>query len=117
MAEPRNALETVERIIQRDGRYKMEAYSFVLAALSHTVRKFKESRHVGGRELLQGIKEYAKAQFGPMTRTVFEHWGVKSTEDFGHIVFSLVDAKLLGKTEQDSITDFKDGYDFKEVFG
>lgn len=117
MAEPRNLLETVEKIIQRDGRYKIEAYSFVLEALNYTVHKLKEPRHVRGGELLEGIKEYAKAQFGPMARTVFEHWGVTSTEDFGHIVFSLVDAKLLGKTEQDSIEDFKSGYDFKEVFG
>ena len=52
-----------------------------------------------------------------MVRTVFKHWGVNSTEDFGQIVFMLVDAKLLGKTEEDSIEDFKNSYDFKEIFG
>ena len=112
-----NILETIERIINRDTRYKIDAYNFVLGALNYTVRKSRKPRHVTGKELLEGIKQYAKEQFGPMARTVFEHWGIKSTEDFGHIVFNLVDVKLLGKTEQDSIEDFKDGYDFKEVFG
>jgi len=117
MKEAINILETVEKIVERDGRYKAEAYSFVLEALSYTVKELKAPRHVSGGELLKGIKQYAKTQFGPMVCTVFEHWGIKSTEDFGHIVFRLVDAKLLGKTEEDSIEDFKDGYDFKEVFG
>ena len=36
--------------------------------------------------------------------------------DFGHIVFSLVEVKLLGKTEEDSVADFKNVYDFSEAF-
>ena len=111
-----NILEAIEKIVNRDKRYKIDGYNFVLEALSYTVRKFKKSRHVSGKELLQGIKEYAREQFGPMTRTVFEHWGVKTTEDFGNIVFSLVDAKILSKTEQDSIEDFRDVYSFEEAF-
>ena len=74
-------------------------------------------RHVNGQELLDGIRQYSQEQFGPMTRTVFNHWGVNTTEDFGHIVFNLVNAKLLGKTDQDSLDDFKNVYDFKETFG
>lgn len=109
-------MEAIEKIVNRDRRYKIDAYNFVLEALSYTVKKFKKSRHVTGRELLEGIKEYAKEQFGPMARTVLEHWGVKNTEDFGNIVFSLVEAKILSKTEEDSIEDFKDGYSFEEVF-
>ena len=112
-----NILETIENVVKRDARYKIEAYNFVLEALNYTVRKLKKSRHVTGKELLEGIKQYAKEQFGPMTHTVLGHWGVNSTEDFGHIVFSLVEAKVLSKTEQDCIDDFKNGYDFKKVFG
>ncbi|MBN2097727.1 MAG: hypothetical protein JW714_04525 [Candidatus Omnitrophica bacterium] len=113
---PKDILETVEMIVERDARYNIEAYNFIMQALNYTVNKLKVRRHVSAQELLGGIKEYAKEQFGPMVRTVFEHWGVTQTEDFGNIVFNLIDSKLLGKTEQDSLEDFKDGYDFKEVF-
>ncbi|HNV24106.1 MAG TPA: hypothetical protein PKH98_04375, partial [Candidatus Omnitrophota bacterium] len=44
------------------------------------------------------------------------HWGIKNTEDFGHIVFNLVENKILTKTEDDNIDTFKDAYDFQEVF-
>ena len=47
---------------------------------------------------------------------VFEHWGVKSTEDFGEIVFNMVNENLLYKTEGDSKEDFKGFYDFEEAF-
>jgi uncharacterized repeat protein (TIGR04138 family) len=110
-------LEKIENIIAQDRRYKLEAYNFVLQALNYTVKKFNKPRHLTGRELLAGIKEYAPEQFGPMVCSVFDYWGVNSTEDFGNIVFNLVDVKLLSKTEEDSINDFRDGYDFKQAFG
>ena len=72
--------------------------------------------HVSGDELLQGIRELAVRQFGPLTRTVFENWGVTKTLDFGEIVFQLVDAGLMGKTDEDKLDDFKDVYDFRKVF-
>jgi uncharacterized repeat protein (TIGR04138 family) len=110
-------LVKIENIISQDKRYKLEAYNFVLRALNYTVKKFNKPRHVTGQELLAGIKEYAWEQFGPMARSVFEYWGINSTEDFGNIVFNLVDVKLLSRTEEDSINDFKGGYDFKQAFG
>ncbi|MDI6704238.1 MAG: hypothetical protein QME40_06180 [bacterium] len=109
-------LETIQKITEKDTRYKTEVYTFVMEALDFTVSKLKEPRHVTGQELLEGIREYGIKQFGPMTRTVFEYWGVKSTEDFGEIVFNMVDNGLMDKTEHDSKDDFKNGYDFREVF-
>lgn len=117
MEHQMNILETIEQIIERDRRYKLDAYNFVMEALDYTVRSLKKTRHVTGGELLEGIKQYAKNEFGPMALAVFEHWGVSSTEDFGHIVFNLVDTKILSKTEQDCLDDFKNGYDFKQMFG
>ena len=115
--DPTNeALETIGRIAEERGTYKKEAYLFVFGALEYTLRKLNERRHVSGQELLQGLSEYGKSEYGPMTKTVFEHWGVTKTEDFGRIVFHLVDAGLMGKTDTDSIDDFKDGYDFEEEF-
>ncbi len=96
--------------------YQPEAYSFVLEALEFTMKKLSAPRHLSGQEFLEGIRLYALEQFGAMARTVFEHWGIKSTLDFGQIVFDLVDAGLLRKREDDLIDDFKNGFDFKEAF-
>ncbi|MFH1775993.1 MAG: Minf_1886 family protein [Candidatus Omnitrophota bacterium] len=111
-----NPIKKLEEIVESDKRYGLEAYIFVLEALHFTVFKLKRQGHLSGEELLEGIKEYAINQYGKMARTVFEHWGVKETQDFGNIVFTMVDNELLGKTEQDSIDDFKNRYNFKEVF-
>jgi uncharacterized repeat protein (TIGR04138 family) len=66
--------------------------------------------------LLGGIREYALEQFGPMAYTVLDRWGIKKCEDFGDIVFLLVDYGVLGKTEHDRREDFAGGYDFKDAF-
>ena len=106
----------VQEICLKDSRYKPEAYPFVLAALHFTVASLQERRHISGQELLEGIRIYGLDQFGPLARQVFEHWGIHSTEDFGRIVFALVEAKLLGKTEEDSLADFQNVYDFSAAF-
>jgi uncharacterized repeat protein (TIGR04138 family) len=106
----------IEEITARDRRYKANAYSFVMAALEHTMGQLSDPRHVSGGELLEGIRETALEQFGPMAKEVFNYWGVTTTEDFGHIVFNLVDAGLLSKTDRDGIEDFVDAYDFETVF-
>ena len=51
-----------------------------------------------------------------MARTVLNRWGLRRTEDFGEIVFQLVDKGILGKTEEDKLQDFAGGYDFDEAF-
>ena len=114
--------ETVEQIVAKDPRYRRDAYYFVREALDHTQKmigklpKKQEVRHVTGQELLKGIREYALQRFGPMTVTVLEEWGVRHCEDFGEVVFNMVETKLLAKTEQDSRDDFKSAYDFDEAF-
>jgi len=106
----------IEDIYERDVRYKEDAYIFVMEALAYTQKKFKSVRHVKGEEMLQGMKELLLNKFGPMTLTVLKHWGINNTEDFGNIVFNLVENRVLSKTEDDSIEEFRDGYDFDEVF-
>ncbi len=104
------------QIIAQDPRYKPEAYLFVHDALGHTWARLDQRRHVTGRELLDGIKYLALERYGPMARAVLNSWGVRTTDDFGAIVFNLVDAGLLSKTEDDHIEDFHDVYDFDESF-
>lgn len=105
-----------DEILKKDSRYKLEAYFFVLAALDYTRKLTKKPKHVTGKELLEGIKRLGLEQYGIMTKTVFESWGVKTTRDFGEIVFNMVKAGILAKTEEDKIEDFDNVYDFDEVF-
>ena len=114
--------EAVDQILAKDPRYHREAYLFIREALGHTQRmiaklpKKGEVRHVSGQELLKGIRQYALQHFGPMSLAVLEEWGVRRCEDFGEIVFNMVEARLLAKTENDSRDDFKRGYEFPEAF-
>lgn len=116
MKELESFLKKIETVMAEHRQYKFEAYSFVMAGLHHTVSKLKKPRHVTGRELLEGIREYALDQFGPMARTVLNYWGIQKTQDFGQIVFALVEVGVLRKQPEDKIEDFKNGYDFKEAF-
>jgi len=113
--------EGFARIRAKDQRYPRDAYLFVREALDHTQKTIGKDdrgrpRHVTGQELLQGIREFALTQFGPMTITVFEEWSIRSCKDFGEIVFNMVEIELLAKTDQDTREDFAEGYDFEEVF-
>lgn len=108
--------DILEEILARDPRYTAEAYSFVRAGLDFTVRKLKKPRHVSGVELLEGMREFALDEFGPMTKTLLAGWGLTSTEDIGEVVFNMVEYGLLGKTEEDRRADFAGGYDFDQAF-
>ncbi len=114
--------EVVDLIRKEDSRFAKGAYHFVRQALDHTIRHHDKSgrkratRHVSGQELLEGIREYALEQYGPMARTLFAEWGITECRHFGEIVFQLVDYGVLGKTEDDRLEDFCDGYDFHEAF-
>lgn len=108
--------EKLDALLRRDSRYEREAYFFIFEALDHTIRKIGEKRHVTGRELLEGIREVAVNKFGPLARCVFENWGVYKTDDFGEIVFNMVENELLAKTEEDTREDFADVFDFKKEF-
>ena len=106
----------MDRIRMREQRFDERAYLFVLGALEYCQQRLPERRHITGRELALACRDLALERFGPMAKTVFEQWGIAITEDFGHIVFQLVDEGLLGKTEQDKLSDFARGYDFNEAF-
>jgi uncharacterized repeat protein (TIGR04138 family) len=113
--------EALGKILAKDPRFEPAAYYFVREALDHTQKSIiKENkgkmRHVSGQELLAGIREFGLAQFGPMTITVLEEWGVRSCKDFGDIVFNMVETGWLAKTDKDTRDDFQAGYDFAEAF-
>ena len=115
MAKQGDFHSVVDEIYQQDNRYKPDAYEFVLEALYFTQKKMKKAGHISGKELLEGIREFALQQYGPMAKTVFSYWGIKKTDDFGDIVFNMIGKKLLSQTELDTIEDFKAVYEFDKA--
>jgi uncharacterized repeat protein (TIGR04138 family) len=108
--------QRLRAVVEADRRYDLNAYRFVYEALDYTLKTIGCKRHVSGRELLEGIRNLALEQFGGLAPAVFENWGLKRTCDFGNIVFNLVEAGLMSRSENDSPADFDDVYDFREAF-
>jgi uncharacterized repeat protein (TIGR04138 family) len=114
--DPAELMATIETIAAREGDFRPDAYLFVLESLERVLTDLDRRRHISGEELLEGIKDHARERFGPMAKDVLNAWGVHNTLDFGRIVFQLVEAGLLTKTPDDSLSDFIDKYDFTQVF-
>jgi uncharacterized repeat protein (TIGR04138 family) len=113
--------EALDSIVASDARYQREAYVFLRDALDFTTKQQKKIkgaalRHVAGPELLEGVRQYALKEFGPMALSVFSYWGINHCEDIGQMVFNLIAAGIFGKTDEDSMDDFKAVYDFHEAF-
>ena len=113
--------DALDSVVTNDPRYQRDGYIFLRDALDFTTKQQKKVkgvsvRHVTGPELLDGVRRYALKEFGPMVMTVFDSWGIHSCADIGNMVFNLIGAGVFGKTEEDSIEDFKNVYDFEEAF-
>lgn len=113
----------LHQIVEEVGLYPMEAYEFIQQGLSYTVHKLHGevkdesiSRHVSGQQLCEGLREFALMNWGLLARTVLARWNVRRTVDFGRIVFALVDNGYMQKTEDDTLEDFRDVFDFKSAF-
>jgi uncharacterized repeat protein (TIGR04138 family) len=113
--------EIVDQIIEKDPRYGKEAYIFLKDALEFTIKQRKRGKaeagsHVNPGELLEGFRQLALKEFGPMVMTVLEYWGVQTSSDVGQIVFNLIGAGAFGKTESDLLEDFDRALDFQLAF-
>jgi uncharacterized repeat protein (TIGR04138 family) len=115
-------------VARKDPRYAYEAYEFLMfEGLPHTQKLFGKvaaeptrtdaptEHHVSGAELVTGLCDLAKREFGRMARVVFHLWGINCTDDWGEIVFNLIDANLLSKTDNDSRADFRNLFDLDDV--
>ena len=123
-------METDLHDLARTTSYPPEAFIFVHRGLDFTARQLYgevpetgescgtpgPERHVSGQQLCHGLRDYALEQYGLLARSVLKHWHIHKSEDFGHIVFAMVNAGLMRKTDEDSIRDFKNVYDFADVF-
>ena len=121
--EPLGHEKKLEEIVDEVGLYPIEAYEFIQQGLGYTVNKVhgkvkdpKANRHVSGRDLCEGLREYALKNWGLMAPTVLARWNIRRTHDFGRIVFALVDNGWMQKTDEDTIEDFRDVFDFKTAF-
>ncbi len=113
-------------IARRDPRYAYEAYEFLFEALGHTQKMLGRAaeatredapaeNHVSGPELCAGVVDLARREFGRMARVVFRLWGINQTDDIGAIVFNLIDANLLSKSDRDDRGDFHALFDLDAV--
>lgn len=135
MLTPDQARERIVHIAAEDGRYDPAAFFFVNEAVASAVKWLKSGEmkprdaassrgedganfHISGYELLEAFRRLAKERWGCMTTTVLSHWGVKSTEDVGEIVFLMVEDEKLEWKRRDSDTkdEFRGVYDFAETF-
>ncbi len=111
-------------IRKEDDRFDRLAYVFVRDGLEHAVKELKKrdaarakiSRHVSGRELSEGLRDYALEQYGPLAKTVLNAWGIHETIHFGDIVYNLIEYNVFSKTAEDSREDFANVFDFADAF-
>ena len=104
--------------------YPIDAYQFVRRGLEYTVQNIhehpelldEEERHVDGGQLTFGLIDYAVSQYGKLARMVLKRWNITRSEDFGQIVFAMVNGGIMQATENDSIDDFNQVIDFGIAF-
>lgn len=122
--------DPIHDLLERDRRYRFEAYEFILDGLEYAQRKVlataasedgdddggDEGHHVTGQQLCEAILEYALELYGMTAKCVLQHWGIRSTRDIGEIVFNMIEIEKMRKTDRDRIEDFDDVFDFDAAF-
>ena len=107
----------LETIARDDGRYHPGIVRFVYEGLGYTLKELvAEPQHVSGQTLCDGLCELALRRWGRLSKLVLNNWGVRTTRDFGEIVFLLIDHKWMSAQPTDSIEDFNDVFDFQTAF-
>ncbi len=114
--ESSNGYEMIEKVAEESGRFKPAAFLFVLRSIEHCRRRLARSGHVTGSELVESVRQLALTEYGPTSKLVLNDWGIHRTEDIGTLVFLMVEHQLLSRTEEDTIGDFADGFDFDVEF-
>lgn len=124
MAGQQQAQFDWSKMLERAGPYPLEAFSFVRDGLSYTMQRVHENfdeldepdRHVNGQQLCLGLRDFAIEQYGLLAPVVLGHWSIFRTDDFGRIVFAMIDAGLMSRSNDDTIEDFRSVFDFAEAF-
>lgn len=114
----------LNRMLSRAGPYPLEAFNFVREGLSFTVQLVHSEqepgedadRHITGQQLCLGLREFAIDRYGLLAPAVLDHWNIRRTDDFGRIVFAMIDEGLMSRTDEDSLEDFRSVFNFGEAF-
>ena len=107
----------LEKIAREDGRFSPQAVRFVYEGLGYTAKKIiAEPEHITGQALCKGLRKLAIEKWGRLAMLVLNSWNVKTTRDFGEIVYLMIRHKWMSAQPTDSVDDFNDVYDFKTVF-
>ena len=115
------------QLLQTDLRYQLHAYQFVRDSLAYAQEVMPNDKsesksetenepHLTGQQLCEAIRLFAIDQFGYMSKTVLNNWGIKGTGDFGEIVYNLIDIGMMKKSETDEREHFADVYSFEKAF-
>ena len=113
--------QILQKITASDTRYDIQAYHFVLSALSFTVKRCQREgnprgqQHVSGAELIRGILDYAKEQYGSFAPDIFSFWGLQNGIDAGYIVYNMIHAGVLSASPNDNLQDFDCLWDLPEL--
>jgi uncharacterized repeat protein (TIGR04138 family) len=119
--------EAIAKALTSKGPYPIEAYQFIREGLEYSVGRVQagtrdmqtavaEGNHVTGQQLCMGLLDFAIARYGMLAPAVLERWRIHRTDDFGRMVFTMIEVGIMAKTPSDSIEDFRSVYDFAEVF-
>ncbi len=108
--------DAVAGMVKRNPKFKGEAYQFVLESIRAWMTGLESPRHVSAEEVADAVRVAALKRFGPLARSVLEHWGLHSTRDIGLVVFTLVDHDYLVKRSEESLDDFAGLYRFDDAF-
>lgn len=114
--KPEVPKKSIEQVARETGRYDVQAYYFLFETLEWLMGRLDERRHVSGAELSQAVRDLAVERFGMLAGGVMRSWGVNSTSDFGRMVYDLIEAGQMSRTEEDDIHDFDAVFDFEKAF-
>jgi uncharacterized repeat protein (TIGR04138 family) len=122
-APPLDYETALRQVVAAVGTYPLEAYLFVNDGVAYTVKKThgvrkdkKQNMHITGAQLCAGLRELALQRWGMLAATVLARWGIRSTADFGQIVFAMVENDLMSKQDEDRPEEFADAFDFATAF-
>ena len=94
-----------------------EGLGYTVQQVHNNIEDLPEfERHINGQQLCLGLRDFAIDQYGLLAPDVLAHWGIRRTDDFGRIVFAMIEAGLMSKTDEDSLDDFAGVYDFRSAF-
>lgn len=114
--------EVIQQFLLEDPRYGMDAYFFVHEGFEYTMRRRREEAedkggnapaNLSAEELSAGLRDYALDEFGPMAAFTLGEWGIRTTSDFGELVYNLIKMKLFSSNKGDKREDFDGVFDLQ----